>query len=323
MDLTSLYYFSELAKDLNMTRTANRLFISQQTLSNHILRLENYYKVKLFHRKPYLSLTYAGEYVLNYANTINREDTNLKNILSDIQHQERGILNFGASNLRMNICLPNILPEFSSRYPHVEIKLIDKDSKQLEKLILEDSLDLAITLRGVDNPLIEEIYLMSDPIYICVSDALLIKYYDGKIDSLKKSLSNGTHVKDLYKLPFCMLDNRLGKMIQACFDDSDFIPHTYATSSYINISTSIGLKGLAACFTTRTSLLNQNLTITEDINIFPLLYKHKPLTQQISIIYRKDRYLTNYNKYFLDLIINYFKNWELFSIEDLVYSNKS
>ena len=36
MDLTSLYYFSELAKDLHMTRTANRLFISQQTLSNHI-----------------------------------------------------------------------------------------------------------------------------------------------------------------------------------------------------------------------------------------------------------------------------------------------
>ena len=41
MDLISLYYFSELAKDLHMTRTANRLFISQQTLSNHIKRLED------------------------------------------------------------------------------------------------------------------------------------------------------------------------------------------------------------------------------------------------------------------------------------------
>ncbi len=40
MDLTSLYYFTELAKDLHITRTANRLYISQQTLSNHILRLE-------------------------------------------------------------------------------------------------------------------------------------------------------------------------------------------------------------------------------------------------------------------------------------------
>ena len=40
MDLISLYYFSELAKDLHITRTANRLFISQQTLSNHIQRLD-------------------------------------------------------------------------------------------------------------------------------------------------------------------------------------------------------------------------------------------------------------------------------------------
>ena len=51
MDITSLYYFSELAKDLHMTRTANRLFISQQTLSNHIQRLEEYYGVKLLYRK--------------------------------------------------------------------------------------------------------------------------------------------------------------------------------------------------------------------------------------------------------------------------------
>ena len=56
MDLISLYYFSELAKDLHMTRTANRLFISQQTLSNHIQRLEDYYGTKLFHRKPALPL---------------------------------------------------------------------------------------------------------------------------------------------------------------------------------------------------------------------------------------------------------------------------
>ena len=59
MDLISLYYFQELSKDLNMTKTAERLYISQQTLSNHIQRLEQYYGTKLFYRKPSLSLTPA------------------------------------------------------------------------------------------------------------------------------------------------------------------------------------------------------------------------------------------------------------------------
>ena len=60
MDLISLYYFQELSKDLNMTKTAQRLYISQQTLSNHIQRLEQYYGVQLLYRKPSLSLTCAG-----------------------------------------------------------------------------------------------------------------------------------------------------------------------------------------------------------------------------------------------------------------------
>ena len=47
MDIQSLYYFSELAKDLHITRTAKRLYLSQQTLSNHIQRLEEHYGLEL------------------------------------------------------------------------------------------------------------------------------------------------------------------------------------------------------------------------------------------------------------------------------------
>ena len=93
MELVSLYYFTELAKDLHMTRTAERLYISQQTLSNHIARLESYYGAPLLYRKPALSLTPAGEYVLSSAKTIINEEANLKAILSDVEtfHGEQSI----------------------------------------------------------------------------------------------------------------------------------------------------------------------------------------------------------------------------------------
>ena len=85
MDLISLHYFQELSKDLNMTKTAERLYISQQTLSNHIQRLEQYYNAPLFYRKPSLSLTCAGEFVLGFAQVMEKEERNLKDILSDIE----------------------------------------------------------------------------------------------------------------------------------------------------------------------------------------------------------------------------------------------
>ena len=67
MDTTSLYYFIEAARDLNFTRTAGRLFLSQQNLSHHIAKLETLCGTKLFQRKPCLSLTYEGEVFLHYA----------------------------------------------------------------------------------------------------------------------------------------------------------------------------------------------------------------------------------------------------------------
>ena len=208
MDLISLYYFSELAKDLHMTRTANRLFISQQTLSNHIQRLEDYYGTKLFYRKPSLSLTTAGEFVLSFARVVNKEQVNLKDILSDIAHQERGVLRFGASNLRLNMCLPAILPQFSARYPHVDIRITDAVTKQLEPLVLNDSLDFAITLNGEDHPRLVSHQLMDDQVYLCVADTLLQSYYGVEAQILKEKAIRGAEVKDFARLPFCVFNNR-------------------------------------------------------------------------------------------------------------------
>ena len=185
MDLTSLYYFSELAKDLHMTRTANRLFISQQTLSNHIQRLEDHFGAKLLHRKPTLSLTCAGEFVLSFAEVVNKEHRNLLDILSDVEQQERGVLRFGASPLRMNNCLPNILPKFSARYPNVELRVIDAFSSQLEPMVLDDNLDFAIVLSGNPNVKLVNHHLLNDQVYLCVSDSLLKRYYDNQAEELK------------------------------------------------------------------------------------------------------------------------------------------
>lgn len=310
MDLISLYYFSELAKDLHMTRTANRLYISQQTLSNHIQRLEDYYGTKLLHRKPALSLTTAGEFVLAFADVINKEQINLKDILSDIARQERGILRFGASALRLNMCLPAILPEFSARYPNVELRITDTVTSRLEPLVLDGSLDFAITLNGEDHPKLVTQQLMDDQVYLCVADSLLRRCYGSAIQDLKEKSIQGADVKDFSALPFCIFDNRMGRQIQQCFDAANIVPRAYITSTYTQIGTTVCFQRLAACFLSQTSLVSQQKEIPEDINIFPLRYKGQTLTQRLSLIRMKDRYLSHYSKFFLEQLFQYFSNVE-------------
>lgn len=315
MDLISLYYFSELAKDLHMTRTANRLFISQQTLSNHIKRLEESLNCELFERKPSLHLTCAGEAVLSFANHVNSEYTNLKDILSDITHQERGILRIGGSNLRLNACLPQILPKFSSKYPNVELRLTEANSSKLEPLILSGDLDFAIILSVCENPNLVYQHLIDEPAYLCVADSLLKKYYGDESQSIKDSAIHGTTVSQFAALPFCLNSNRLGRHILECFEAAHISPKTYVMSSETQISLSLCAQRSAACFTTQMRLISQGSQLPPDINIFPLYSNGTPVTQPLGLIYQKDRYLSHYATLFLNLLKQYFTNLREMHIE--------
>ena len=310
MDIISLYYFAEVSKDLNITHTANRLYISQQTLSNHIHRLEDYFHAQLLYRKPTLSLTLAGEFVLAFADVMRKEHTNLRDILSDIEQQERGVLRVGASAMQLNLCLPRILPVFSARYPNVEISITDAITSKLEPMVLTGSLDFAITLNGDEQPKIHNDHLMDDQVYLCVSDELLRAHYGDEMERIKEKAIQGAYVEDFSKLPFCLYENRMGQQIHRCFDAANVKPHVYLTSTYTQIGITTCFQQLAACFASQLSLSSQQGNIPGDINIFPLFYHGTPVVQRLSLIRLKDRYLSHYSKYFLDLLGQYFSELE-------------
>ena len=318
MDLTSLYYFSELAKDLHMTRTANRLFISQQTLSNHIQRLEDYYGTKLFHRKPVLSLTTAGEFVLDFADVVNKEQVNLKDILSDIARQERGVLRFGASALRLNMCLPAILPKFTARYPNVELHITDTVTARLEPLVLDGTLDFAVTLNGEEHPRLVTHQLMDDQVYLCVAESLLQSCYGDAAQELKEKSIAGADVKDFSKLPFCIFENRMGRQINQCFEAANIVPRAYITSTYTQVGTTVCFQRLAACFISQMSLVSQQRDIPADVNIFPLYYKGQPLPQRLYLLRMKARSLSHYSKIGLEQLFQYFDDVERVRMERIM-----
>lgn len=317
MNIESLYYFAELAKDLHITRTAERIHISQQTLSNHIIRLEEYYGVKLLNRHPKLSLTYAGSFVLRYAQQLIRENENLQDILADIKHSKRGLIYFGASILRSNACLPYILPIFTTKYPLIELELKEATTTVLEKLVLDGDLDLAIALSQSENPNLVKQHMMRDQVYLCITDSLLKKTFHEDSEKIKKKSLQGANLADFAQLPFCILQNRLGETIQNIFKDAGITPITYMTSQYIQIATAVGASGVAVFFATRASLINQKENFTEPVNAFPLIVKGTPFVQNLQVIYHKDRYLSKACLYFKDLLLQYGKKIESMNIEEL------
>ncbi|WP_115718990.1 LysR family transcriptional regulator [Gallaecimonas mangrovi] len=78
-----LYYFWQVARQGNLTQTAQKLHISQSALSSQIKQLEESLNVKLFTRQGRkLQLTESGYHALNYANDIFKNGEELEQLLT-------------------------------------------------------------------------------------------------------------------------------------------------------------------------------------------------------------------------------------------------
>lgn len=306
MDITSLYYFTELAKDLHMTRTAERLFISQQTLSNHVQRLESYYGTPLFERKPSLHLTSAGEFVLGFAQLVVREDSNLKSVLFDVANQEHGLLRFSAGTSRTDILLRNILPAFSSKYPQVQIRATSAVSSQSEQLVISGDTDLAVVLASTPDNRLTAVSLFKEPVYLCVTESLLRKYYGAETDALKqKAFINGAHLRDFARLPFATMQNRMGDILRNLFARQDIVPNIQMASTHTSTYAPLCRKGIAACFLPHM-MLDDFGAVDENLNVFAVYDDERPITTELVLVRRRDFYMAHYHKYFIQLLTDYF-----------------
>ena len=309
MDLISYYYFTELAKDLNMSRTAERIFVSQQTISNHIQRLEEYYGTPLFHRKPHLSLTYAGETVLRFADNLKREHGNLKDMLVDIEKLDRGVLRFGFSPMRASITLPHILPTFSERFPNVKLEITSGFTAELESRVLDGTLDFAAVLKQENDPILYSHRLMRDTLYLCVREELLARCCPDP-EAFKEKARQGISVKDMTQFPISLNENRMGEVILGAFREKGLEPNVYIHCTDSQLSFRFGCEGLVAFFAYHSWLLGEQERIPADMCLFPYKYHGIVSQQTLSLIWRKDRYMPSYGLYFSDLLHAYYSKIE-------------
>ena len=146
INFLNLEYFLAAAEELNFTRAAKRLYISQQSLSSHISNLEKEFGVALFNRTAPLTLTYAGQVLKRRARQLLllREETYHE--ISDIKDFTKGQLTIGMSHTRGRKILPQILPVYQERFPGIDLHLKEGNSSELDADLLHGDVDLVIGL---------------------------------------------------------------------------------------------------------------------------------------------------------------------------------
>jgi DNA-binding transcriptional LysR family regulator len=141
-----LQVFHAVAKQLSFTKAAETLYMTQPAVTFQIKQLEEHFNTRLFDRgHGRISLTPAGELVLEYADRILGQYADLEARLAEMTGQMRGPLLVGASITIAEFMLPRVLGEFNALYPNVRARLIVGNSDTIENRVAEHSLDIGIT----------------------------------------------------------------------------------------------------------------------------------------------------------------------------------
>ena len=169
MNTRQMQYAVELAKDRNVSQTAERLGITQPALSKHILALEKDLGVKLFDRSTSpMSLTAAGEHFIRQAQELlYREDQMLRS-LEAYKSGESGRLVIGISPFRSQYLIPSVVQAVRRRYPGVQVLLQEAGSDQLRREAAEGKYDFAVVNLPVDETALDVTPLQEDTLVLAV-----------------------------------------------------------------------------------------------------------------------------------------------------------
>ena len=303
MDFTDLYYFSEAAKDLHFTKTAERLFISQQNLSSHIKRLEERYQVQLFERKPRVTLTYAGKRMLKYADEMLAREGDLREEMKEIQGETRGELVIGASTPRLKALLPEVLPRFLKEYPDIRIRTVDAYATELQQYVLDNVIDIGFAPIDPDQPEMIVEAMHRDNIFVVCADRLLDRVYGPEAFEIKASCVKGCTMDRIAKLPFIVPSsrNQLSTEFYSCFEEQNLTPNILLETAFPLDFFPLFSDGTAAGFVTLSSLSEGLSSIRQPVNYFQVYRKDVPLGHTIYSFQNKKRYEPAYLRRFKEL----------------------
>ena len=221
MDSNDYKYFSMLVKELNINRAAQRLFISPQALSKRIMKLEEYYQVKLFERKPSFTLTYAGKRLLEYYEQLSSLETHAKAEMMEIANGRSGELKIGISSSRITQMIPRIFPAYHYKHPNVCIRVLDGHTTSLLQNLVDENVDLTIATSTLNSQDVQCIDLGSEVIKLFISDDLLREtcpeHYSLLIEAEKSSTP--VSIEEFRDCPFILSlpGNRMHTtMLRAC-----------------------------------------------------------------------------------------------------------
>lgn len=148
MDEKDCELLLELKQSQNITKAAQKLFITQPALTKRIQKIEEELQCQLLLRtRKGVIFTPAGESILPYVTAIAENNRRIREQIDISRNEICGTIHLGSSLNFSHYRLPAILRKYKEKYPNVDIQITTGQSRHLFHMLKQDQISVAI-LRG-------------------------------------------------------------------------------------------------------------------------------------------------------------------------------
>jgi DNA-binding transcriptional LysR family regulator len=292
MDFNQLEYVMAVIEEKSISKAAKKLYISQPSLSQYIIRLEERLGVKLFDRTgKSLSLTFAGKKYVETAKIMLDLNKKLKRELSDIADSKKGRIIIGIPNQTSRYILPLILPEFHKQFPEIELVIEEDVTMQLEEMLIEGKIDIAIL-----NLPIKHDKILYEPISVERIFLVSPENYDF---SSKMQLNNGEKLRFSYLRDeeFILLKQGQNMRITAdkIFQRAQMEPRIILEVTNLDTAKRIAAAGMGFTF------VPENVVWLSNAEKYKNYFLVDDITFTIVVAYRPNEYLTEATRKFITI----------------------
>ena len=147
MDIKQISYFMAVAQEGSFSRAAEKLEVSQPTLSTAVKKLEEELGAELFYSfNRRQNLTDEGLRLKEgAAKLLEVYQETIENVkLSD--YVGSGAVTLGLSPLFGACFFGDLIPSFSAAYPNIKINMLEDGANKIDELVEKGEVDLAVTL---------------------------------------------------------------------------------------------------------------------------------------------------------------------------------
>ncbi|BBB24882.1 LysR family transcriptional regulator [Amphritea japonica] len=288
MDIRSLRCFQTVARETNFTRAAEKLHLAQPAVSMSIKRLEDQLGLKLFHRNGRrISLTDEGGRLLLHADKIIQAVTDAELEMQELTGLTQGQVRVGIPSMLGSYHLAELLMGFRHSHPNLQLSVVEGGTTHIRQLIEQGELDIGIVVDDGESEQLEKVSLIEEEILACVNaehplaNQPCISYPAFLAEELV-----------LFKEGFFHR-----QVTESLAERYQITPKITFETNLIPLIQSVIRQGFGI-----SALLRPAIDDAGDLIGIPFV---EPLTFNLCIAWRKQRYLSKANQSFVDYLLEH------------------